>query len=144
MVRKVKIGIVVAALAAAVSITLLSGEDHDSLAGIDTHTTVWKCKACALQFDLSWSDARDAEKKSGGVPIHCVDCSKVQAYPLSVCLRCATLFVGPEVPGGSALCPKCPRPAKPSSERPVKTSDEQEDESIEFKKKKKRVAPKSF
>lgn len=141
--KKVKLGIIVVALGAAAIISFLTGEDQGSIANVDDYRSAWKCVKCEHKFDLTEREAQLAEEKAGGSPIHCAECGKIKAYRLASCLRCGTMFFGPEVPGGSSDCPKCPKHKKPRAEKPDDTTEE-EDEQIRREKGGKRAAPKSY
>ena len=114
--KSVKIGIIVACLAAAVAITFLFGGE-EAIPEAMEGTTHWKCTACDHEFELKDSQLfKEQERANSPSPLYCPKCSELKAYQPMACYTCNTLFFGPEVPGASGQCPKCRPDAVPPAE----------------------------
>ena len=114
--KQIKLGIVIAGLVGAVTITLLTNLS-DSAADAEDSSTLWKCTACLKTFDLTARKAARAQRTAGGVPILCPLCDKVRAYQVMACPKCGTLFFGSEVPNHNGQCPVCVQAAKQAKKK---------------------------
>jgi hypothetical protein len=114
LVKATKIGIIVAALGAAIIITLFFGGEEPPPDDASTNT-LWKCVECEHSFSLTARELdKEYERTTGTIPLYCPKCSKKTVYQPMACLRCNTLFFGPEVPGVPGVCPKCKPEEQPS------------------------------
>lgn len=119
--KAVKIGIIFLALGAAIVITLFFGDAEEAPNDAIT-ITQWKCVECEHSFELNAAALdREYSKTEGKLPLYCPKCGKQTAYQPMACLRCNTLFFGPEVPGQPGICPVC----KPEDQVPPVIEEEQ-------------------
>lgn len=109
-----KIGIAVVLLAAALAITLFTGDGIEPLADTPESNVKWRCADCDHTFDLSALKSGEAQTRAQAkAPIHCEKCDKKMAYQVIACPACGTLFFGAEVPDSTGMCPKCNPEASP-------------------------------
>jgi len=112
--KAVKIGIVVVLLAAALAITLLTGDGAEPLADTPESSIKWRCADCEHTFDLTAFKSGEAQRRAQAIaPIHCVHCDEQSAYQVIACPECGTLYFGSEAPGSTGRCPKCNPDASP-------------------------------
>ncbi len=112
--KALKIGIAVVLLAAALAITVLSGDGVDPLADTAESSVKWRCTECEHTFDLSALKSAEAQTRAQATaPIHCTECEEKAAYQVIACPDCGTLYFGSEAPGSTGQCPKCNPDASP-------------------------------
>jgi len=114
--KALKIGISVVLLAAALAITLFTGDGSDALPDTPESSVKWRCSDadCQHVFDLSALKSAEAQTRAQSkAPIHCTKCGQKLAYQVIGCQNCGGLFFGTEVPGATGECPVCNPEASP-------------------------------
>ncbi len=121
--KNLKIGISVAALAVAAGITFYFSGSTVEPPDTEDSKTLWKFAECGHSFELTSKQFADEEKRAASAsPLFCPKCNKMTAYRPIRCLKCDTIFFGPEVPGSSGECPNCRpknREQPPEEEQPA-------------------------
>ncbi len=112
--KALKIGIAVVLLAAALAITMLTGDGSEPLPDTPESNVKWRCSDCEHTYDLSSLKSAEAQTRAGATaPIHCAKCDVKAAYQVIGCPECGTLYFGSEAPGSTGQCPKCNPDASP-------------------------------
>ena len=106
--RRIQVAVIVVALGAVGAIFWTTNEAGEALPDTPESETLWMCHACGHAFRLTASAVAEERRRAGGLaPLLCPTCSEREAYRAAVCGQCGTMFLGPDAPGSSGVCPQC-------------------------------------
>ncbi len=122
-----KIVFVCVCLAAAAVIFWFNLDSAPAIPDTPDTETMWMCRDCGKTFALTAAKFAVEEERAGGsAPLHCIDCSKKEAYRVAQCTTCDTFYFSRDVPGALGRCPQC-YPARPGGGPADGGSSEQEE-----------------
>ncbi|GJQ25859.1 MAG: hypothetical protein HBSAPP02_08910 [Phycisphaerae bacterium] len=131
--QKVKIGIIVGAIALAGIITFMCNKDQEPIeVAADDPKSPWLCAACNHQFELNSKEEFEAAQKvpNNLPPLLCPQCKARQAWRANICEECGTAYFGAEVPNSTGVCPKCHPDAKPKAPEDVEEEEQGVEEGV--------------